>query len=280
MSSIILDIETEGLPAEELAALFEKPEVKTLPLFDAVEAVKMGNVKHPGEFDPFSVKVGNLTEDGAKEKVEKARQDHAKAVESYQAKYKEKHDAAKAKYDQELAEENGKVAKAWESFVERAALSPLTGRVLVVGVMQSDGKWEAIQGEESEVIDRTFREVERALAHQAKIVGHCSNKFDFPFLIKRAWKLGIPVPDQIFPDPFWRPNFVDLNKRWQVGNPGMDGKLDEIAKFFGHKGKMAGVTGGEFAGLYRNPDTRAKALEYVYLDLLATLQCANSMQVL
>ena len=68
-------------------------------------------------FDPSQVKVGHL-KDQAKidAKIDDARQAHAQALASYAADC----DAAEKEY--------------WRAILERAALSPATGRIVVVGV--------------------------------------------------------------------------------------------------------------------------------------------------
>ncbi|MGK3946596.1 hypothetical protein ABK046_50585, partial [Streptomyces caeruleatus] len=67
----------------------------------------------PGEFDPEAVKLGNVKDPAKRaDKIEEARAKHADALANFAATYAE----AKAQHR--------------ESFISKAALSPLTGRVL------------------------------------------------------------------------------------------------------------------------------------------------------
>jgi len=110
MSNIIFDIETGAIPDAEWAELFsfDEASVKNFLLLSK-------------EFDPAEVKTGNIKDP---------------------AKIKEKVEAAREKF--ELEKSGAKAAietardDAWNKFVEKAALSPLTGQVLAVGYYRED----------------------------------------------------------------------------------------------------------------------------------------------
>ena len=122
MTSIVFDIETGPLSEAELHAVFEPPQPP----------------EQPGEFNPDSVKLGNLKDEAKiQERIEKAKQEHDKQCREYDTNVKKAHD------------------EAWEKFVDSAALSPVTGQVLAVGAMDARGVHQVWHGDgkEQEVIE-------------------------------------------------------------------------------------------------------------------------------
>lgn len=181
-------------------------------------------------FDPADVKVGNLGPEKAAAKIADAEANHKR------------------------------------NFIERAALDPLTGRILAIGLLESgqckildsDDEanllgyfWEACSNES----DYTF--------HQ--MVGFNIHAFDLPFLIRRSWKHKVRVPF-VRKGRYWREDFVDLRLEWQLGNRDHHGSLDSIARHLG-VGQKSG-SGADFAALWASD--RAKALEYLRNDLTLT----------
>jgi hypothetical protein len=104
----VWDIETEPLPLPDLQ---RKHDEKYQP------------PDHPGEFDSGSIKYGNLTAEKRQQKLEESRLKHEALVSQYKLLCQES-------YRDSL-----------ESFVDRAALDPTTGRVLAIGMASiSDSK--------------------------------------------------------------------------------------------------------------------------------------------
>ena len=100
--AMVFDIETGALPLPELQ--------KILPAYDP------GSQKHPGEFDPKSVKLGNTKqEDLIQKKIEEARVKHEESVKQFESS---------------LA---GAEDRYWASIIEKAALSAITGQVVAIG---------------------------------------------------------------------------------------------------------------------------------------------------
>jgi DNA polymerase elongation subunit (family B) len=98
--------------------------------------------------------------------------------------------------------------------------------------------------------------------------------FDLPFLIRRSWKLGVPLPDGVRDrhDRYWGPRWVDLMHRFQAGcrNERFT-KLDSASRFFGLGGKTG--NGGDFAGLWETDREAAKA--YLDNDIRLTREVAD-----
>lgn len=243
---VIFDIETAPAPDTELLAI--------LPEFEAPE--------HPGVFDPASVRTGNL-KDAAKiaAKIEEARAFHAAQVQSYTRDV----EAARAQH--------------FADFKRQAALSPLTGRVLAIGVQIApidsvlvfdghDDEWNLLRqfwmAYESAGVDDS----------PTRWGGWNIFNFDLPFLMRRSWKLGVQLPDGVRDrhDRYWGPRWVDLMHRFQAGNrQERYTKLDSASKFFG-VGEKTG-SGADFAGLWETDRKAAK--EYLANDVLLTRAIAD-----
>ncbi len=246
MKHIVFDIETGPLPEFELTAM--------VPPFDPAE-VKTGNLKDP-------------------EKI-----------------------AAK------LAEAE---ANHRRDFIERAALDPLTGRVLAIGTLD-------IRPDDDSIFARLFlntpspaprpeplpgvkgipgivlhleREADLLVEFWAmcvrrdgcvnRTIGFNTHLFDLPFLVRRSWKLGVPVPSGIRHGRYWAEEMVDLRDIWQLGDRQARGSLDVIAKHLG-----AGVKNGrgaDFANYWQTD--RALAVEYLRHELELTAKVATALGVL
>lgn len=248
---IVFDIETGPRPDDELRPL--------CPPFDPL-AVK-GLVD--GEFDPQSVKLGNVKD---------------------QAKIDAKITEARAAFEAAKANNGNLIAAAeqshWESFVEKAALSPVTGRVLAIGYYSTTNGKTAIQGQngsEADLLAGFWRKYGECRKASRKLLGFNINRFDIPFLARRSWYLGVDVPEPLF-DPTGRyldKIFVDLLPRWSCGVWNESIKLGDLAQFFGVGGKPDGINGGDFARLWF--EDRPTAVAYLRNDLEITAKCAARM---
>jgi hypothetical protein len=253
---IVFDIETGPLPEENLRELcppWEPP-------------------PNPGTFDPSSVKIGNTKDaDKIAAKITAARAAH---------------DADVANYEKNCTEGE---AGNYQAFVDEAALSPLTGRVLAIGFQPPSGQVQlrhiaACDGEEGDLLSIFWRLTERAIQAKESMVGHNILGFDLPFLLRRSWMLGVEPTSDIFDGRYWHRCFVDTMKRWQCGSyQERFVKLDVLAKAFGLKGKLDedGVSGAEFARFYwGSPQERELALRYAHRDVEQTAAVAGKMGVI
>jgi hypothetical protein len=243
--SIIFDIETGPRPWSEIEQFYEPPE--KLP-----------------PFDPASVKCGNLKD---------------------AAKIAEKAAKAKAEHDDLLAAEPAAAEKHKADWIGKAALSPLTGMVLAIGLQNGmDGAnaslltAENTGGSEAMLLRHWWSMVSLNASTGAQFIGFNIQFFDLPFLVRRSWALDVDVPDGVFKGRYFSSQFVDLMTLWSCGGGGMV-SLDTLARYFGIGGKPEGVDGGMFAKLYGDPETRKAALDYLRNDLALTAGVARKMGV-
>lgn len=256
---VVFDIETGPLPYEEV--------VKRMP-----KMPEDAGIPDPGKFDPGKVLVGNLKDP---EKI-KAKIDEARA----------NHEALAAKIP---AMRQAKVDSEAKQFFERAALSATTGRVLAVGFKGYmgpgiDHKIIHTDFDEQDVLSETLAFLGKLAGDGDTIVGFNIFRFDLPFLVRRAWHLGVDVPDwlKLRNGRYWNPVFVDLLDLWMLGSnrPNDSITLDELAQSLGVGQKTEGVTGADFAKLYFGSEAeREQALVYLRNDLDMTYAVAQSLQV-
>lgn len=254
--SFVFDIETGPLSLDEIKAIapaFEPP-------------------KHPGEFDANSVKYGN-TKDPAKRGVilQAAREKHSSLVENYELNVA----TAEEEY--------------WAEVIGKAALSPLTGSVLAIGVCFVDGDKDLLlecHGSEEGMLSEFWEEYYQPATRGChSIVGHNIKEFDLPFLVRRSWMLGVDIPAGIVDSNwrYWHRCFVDTREVWNCctrGGGNVPASLDVVARALGLPGKMEGVTGADFARLFADEATRERAIEYLMIDLDVTLGVARRLGVL
>jgi hypothetical protein len=240
-AAIHFDIETGPRPWPEIEQFFEPPEP-------------------PGEFDPKSIKLGNLKDP---------------------AKIAEKMAAAKSAHAAEVAGHGAAVEQARREFVSGAALSPITGRVLAIGTAR-DGETTIIgdgKRTEADLLETFWQLYRRSAESKGTLVGFNIFGFDLPFLIRRSWMLDVDVPDDVIRNRRWSPVFVDLMDVWGCGAYKAMVSLDTVARFFGVGGKPNDVDGGMFASLWENPDTHQQAVEYLKNDMAMTMAVARKMGV-
>ena len=243
MSAIVFDIETGALPWEEVEKFYEPP-AGLAPWND--DMVRYG-----------------VTKDVTKKK--------------------EKYDQVRADYETKLARQAADNEAHRLEWLSRGALSPLTGRVLAVGLRSERGT--AILGgdgeEEWKVLTDFWLSYMSARAASRRMVGFNIFGFDLPFLIRRSWFHGVAVPESLLEKGrYWSPVFCDLMQVWGCGNYGERVSLDTAARYFGVGQKPDGVTGADFGRLWAGPpEDRQKALAYLTNDLDMTWQIAERLGV-
>lgn len=260
--TIVFDIETGPLPDDILSERFTFDESK-IPGFALLSQ----------EFDPATVKTGNTKDETKiKEKIEKAKED-------FQLK----------KRTAEIALEEGRI-NAWNAFVEKAALSPLTGQVLAVGVWDNSaekGKEFLIsciqEGfNERDLIEGTLGLLESAVLSGQRIIGHNVIVFDLPFLIRRGLFYGIAPPVSLMNqlDSYRPQNVVDTMRYWQFGNRGEQTvSLDKLAQFFGTTRKN-GCGALFYKKFFGSATERTESIEYLYNDIIMTVEIAQKLGVI
>jgi hypothetical protein len=242
MTDIAFDIETGPLDLEQLK--------QVLPPFDAAS---LG--QHPGEFDPASVKTGNLKDQSKIDaKIADAREAHTLAVK---------------RYEESLA--TGEPAY-WQEQQSRAALSAMTGQVLAIGYAGERVLLDHISetASEKQLLIRFWNQFNRCRESGRRMVGWNIEGFDLPFLCQRSAILGVTVPEKVFTEAGWTDfTFVDLMKRWSRPTR-TPVKLDTVARACGLQGKPSdesgkAIDGSQFARLFF--ETPEVALDYLKCDL-------------
>jgi uncharacterized protein YprB with RNaseH-like and TPR domain len=158
-------------------------------------------------------------------------------------------------------------------FFDRAALDPLTGRVVAVGLLYPDsGEFHVIGHDDESATLREFWDVCRGQQGRInQMVGFNTHLFDLPFLIRRSWKHRVPVPFGIRRGRYWSDEMVDLRDGWQLGDRMAKGSLDVIAKHLGVGAKNG--DGKAFAELWASD--RAQAVAYLRNDVQLTAKVAE-----
>jgi uncharacterized protein YprB with RNaseH-like and TPR domain len=162
-------------------------------------------------------------------------------------------------------------------FIEKAALDPLTGRVVAIGLLDaSTGQFSVIgHDDEAKTLAEFWDACRGEMMRIHQMVGFNTYQFDLPFLIRRSWKHRVLVPFGIRRGRYWSDQMIDLRDGWQLGDRQARGSLDAIAKHLGLGGKNG--DGKEFATLWQND--RAKAIAYLRNDLELTAKIAEVLGV-
>ena len=252
--SVVFDIETEPLPDDDLMRV--------------CEPFNPASVPHPGEFDPDSVKIGNIKDPLKKQqKINEAEIAHIKAVENH-------------------AETVRKATLShWQEIRDKAALDATTGAVCAIGYKSREDS-EKIQtvldATEADLVAGFWEVAAKMRTQQRKMIGHYSNSFDVPFLVRRSWILGIAVPDWITtPTGYLNPMFVDTMAVWQVGNRRDSIKLDRLARALDCGSKPDDCTGAHFYMMLRGDGAeREAAIDYLRNDLQMPFLIARKLRLI
>lgn len=174
------------------------------------------------------------------------------------------------------------IEEAKEKWTERAALFPESGRVLMVGMAEDDAEPYTVWGDEKKIITETLDKIRQFLSKGARIYGYNIHGFDLPFLIKRAWILGLTVNKSMF--NYWRgkwswnDNIYDLMLWWKMGeyrkaDDAPSSSMAAVLKALGLPGKEG--NGKDFAALLR--DDPEAAQKYLIRDVNATREIAQKV---
>jgi len=162
-------------------------------------------------------------------------------------------------------------------FLEKAALDPLTGRVMAIGLFDQGNGFRCLGAglTEAELLSRFWAECADPSGVFHRLVGFNVFLFDLPFLVRRSWKWGVPLPRGLRNGRYWHSSILDLRDWWQMGDRQAKGSLDSLARHFGVGKKMG--NGKDFAMLW-NSD-RAAAIAYLRNDVCLTVRVAQAMGV-
>lgn len=249
--SLVFDIETGPLPESTLRPMF---------------AARYQEPEHPGLFDPQSVKYGN-TKDAVKreEKLAAAQCAHQLMVEEHEARC--------------IADQDAK----WAEFLNSAALSASTGRVLAIGLYNSESRgFGILSGEESDILAAFWSKYSKTRAANRQMVGHNILGFDLPFLIRRSWVLNLDIPSTVRDGRYFDRLFVDTRELWLLGQRWGEcsSSLGDVAGALDCGGKPEGVNGADFSRLWHgSEEERQRAVSYLQNDLEMTARIARRMGV-
>ena len=162
------------------------------------------------------------------------------------------------------------------AWLEGNALRPLTGRVCAIGIMDEGGDETIIMGDpETEMISTLWSFILKAEDSRV-FISFFGNRFDWPFLIRRSWDLGLDMPGWVMDQRgYLSPRFIDLTKIWSCGDPKETISLDRLAKYL-RVGQKNGE-GKDFAALLKSDPAAAEA--YLRNDLELTRRIAIKMGV-
>jgi hypothetical protein len=202
----------------------------------------------PVAFDPYAVKAGNI-KDPVKlaEKIEACR----------------------------IAHEADQL-RAVTEFYERAALSPVTGRVLAIGYRRAGCEGVEIIDHLDEA--KTLTEFWGLMADHTPSTpcGFNCLDFDLPFLVRRSWLHEVRSPKWIREGMWWNRGILDLRLIWTFGDKRGPGSLNDVAKFFGLPPKLG--EGKDFSALFHTD--KPKAIEYLTRDVNLLSELYYRMQQL
>lgn len=145
------------------------------------------------------------------------------------------------------------------------ALSPMTGRILTIGLLDSQG-FRALEGTEKEILGQFWRRVETVLIGDGNLVGFNCNQFDLVFAYKRSWRNGMKPSPLLRAGRYWSKSVIDVRDLWQLGDRQVTGTLDQISRFLGGPGKTG--SGKDFAELWATD--KPAALAYLERDIRET----------
>lgn len=154
----------------------------------------------------------------------------------------------------------------------KAALSALTGQVLCVGILYSDGQQDLLHDIDEATTLRLFWATWLDYTIADHWIGFNIFEFDLPFLVRRSIIKNVTVPDTVRKHRFFHDRFIDLMDRWKM-NTGERVSLNNLCRACG-MGEKAG-NGADFAGLWISD--RSKAMDYVTQDLTLTASLAKRM---
>jgi uncharacterized protein YprB with RNaseH-like and TPR domain len=162
-------------------------------------------------------------------------------------------------------------------FFDKAALDPLTGRVIAIGMLDIETDNFFIIGHDDEARTLTeFWEASRGeMGRNNPLIGFNIHGFDLPFLIRRSWKHRVTVPFGIRRGRYWSDQVCDLRDCWQLGDRQARGSLDSIARHLGVGAKNG--DGKAFAELWQTNRQQAEA--YLRNDIELTAKVADALGI-
>jgi hypothetical protein len=182
-------------------------DIETRPLLDNVARF----TKLFPDFDSLSVKLGNVKDSALRaEKIEAARLAHHADCAAY-----------------------------WQNARDRAALDPMTGAVVCIGIVTEEGEPAILAGDtEADTLRQWWRIVADSDQALSKFVfwsgcGDAAKKFDLDFLVTRSRLNRVPLPHRVRDGRFYHSRFVDLASEFLLYQRERYLSLTKAAEMFG-----------------------------------------------
>ena len=198
-------------------------------------------------------------------------------------------ETANAKIAVARAKHEAEAETYYKTAVERGALAPETGRVLSIGFFSPDERPRMLvphllTGSDPDEIERrmlaAFWARWHAVVHEGgMLLSWNGSGFDLPFILRRSWIQGIPVPNWARRGRHFHSSHVDLMQMWVGYSPHEFIKLDIAARVLGIGSKSEQeVTGARFAEYYHaGGDKRELAMRYALRDIELTARVGEIM---
>jgi uncharacterized protein YprB with RNaseH-like and TPR domain len=166
--------------------------------------------------------------------------------------------------------------KKWE---EGATLNAYTSRIWAIGYIK-EGEVsidhygaEPNATQEASMVEWFFQQLEGP----QKLCGFNILSFDVPFIVRRAYALGVHVPSSLRHLKYWRDKFVDLLELWTLGTYRNEANnrisLNNLAKHLGLKGKT-----DSGANFWRNmKEDQPNAIAYLKRDVELLVEVYDKM---
>jgi len=150
--------------------------------------------------------------------------------------------------------------------LESAALSAQTGAILCIGILRDGAETLIHDDDEALLLSKAWSVFETKEADEIFVTFN-GTRFDWPFLARRSYALGVVVPLWYPADGRWPlRTHCDLYTLWQAGDRTESISLDRLARLCGLGGKIG--NGAEFGKLWT--EDRNAALDYLRQDLKLT----------
>jgi hypothetical protein len=163
------------------------------------------------------------------------------------------------------------------SNADDSLLDPLTSKVIAIGYYDKAENIFTLATPdlpEGELLRQFWRVFSEVHASGGKMLGFNIVGFDLPFLVRRSWHHGIPVPRTLMTGgKYWSDTVVDLMAVWKFGGYRDFICLDALAKFLGVGAKNG--NGAQFHQVWAS-DKKA-ALDYLKNDVQLVVECAQKM---
>lgn len=178
------------------------------------------------------------------------------------------------------------IAEKTADFYDDAALSPLYGCILVIGLMDEQGNYTTLEGDEKDVLEMFWSTYEKTPDKWCFWSGSGNSQaFDIDFILTRSRILGVKYPYTIRNGRHYSSRIMDLAAEFLLHNSQSYLSLSNAAAVMGlyrqdaslvRKSATEEVTGKDFARFYRGtPEEKAKAMLYLERDLILTQRLAK-----